>query len=306
MTRRPGLLLAFGFWLSTCGAALAGETAVTFTSVGASDQIPATLIVPEGTGPFPAIVIAHDCSGLGPRSSGAPGRWASLLVAEGYVVLIPDSFTPRGLPNGICTEKPERLRSASGYVRAGDAYAALDYLRTLPVVDRKHIGIMGGSHGGFTTLASMYVPIDPNNRLRAAKQDGFAAAIALYPSCTGPYGGWSTKRAEGNRGPVVAYAGAYQPIAPLLILIGEKDDWTPAEVCVRLAESARAQGYPVDIKVYPGAQHAFDSTAPVRFVEARNNANAPTGKGATTGGDPAAWADAKIQVSAFFARYLKR
>ena len=31
---------------------------------------------PDGPGPFPAVVIVHDCSGLGPRSSGAPGRWA--------------------------------------------------------------------------------------------------------------------------------------------------------------------------------------------------------------------------------------
>ncbi len=300
------LSLAFGVCLSVNGAAIAAETAVILTSVGASEQIPATLIVPEGAGPFPAIVIAHDCSGLGPRSSGAPRRWANLLVAEGYVVLIPDSFTPRGLPDGICTETAERIRSASGYVRAGDAYCALAYLRTLPGVDGKRVGMMGGSHGGFTTLASMYVPIDAKNRLRAAKQDGFAAAVALYPSCAGPYGGWSTKRADGNRGPVVGYAGTYQPIAPLLILIGETDDWTPAELCMRLAESARREAHPVEIKVYPGAHHAFDNANPVRFIEARSNPNSPTGKGATTGGDAAAWADAKVQVSAFFARYLKR
>ena len=297
--------LVFGLWLSIAGAAFAAETAVTLASVGAPVQVPATLIVPAGAGPFPAVVVMHDCSGLGPRSSGAPRRWADMLVAEGYVVLMPDSFTPRNLPNGICTESLERLRGASGFARAGDAYGALAHLRTLPTVDRKRIGIMGGSNGGFTTLASMYVPIDPKNRLRAAKQDGFAAAVALYPSCSGPYGRWSIQRAEGERGPVIGYSGAYQAIAPLLILIGEKDDWTPAETCRRLAESSRAEAHPVEIKIYPGAHHSFDNAAPVRFVEARSNANSPTGKGATTGGDAAAWADAKVQVSAFFARYLK-
>lgn len=306
MRRRGMLSLALGTWLAGAGSGFAAETAVTLASVGAPLQIPATLIVPDGAGPFPAIVVMHDCSGLGPRSSGAPRRWANLLVAEGYVVLMPDSFTPRNLPNGICTESLERLRGASGYARANDAYGALDYLRTLPAVDPKRIGLMGGSNGGFTTLASMYQPIDPKNRLRTAKQDGFAAAVALYPSCSGPYGRWSTQRAEGNRGPVIGYSGAYQSIAPLLILIGEKDDWTPAETCRRLAESSRAEAHPVEIKIYPGAQHSFDSAAPVRFVEARSNANSPTGKGATTGGDAAAWADAKIQVSAFFARHLKR
>ncbi len=305
MTRRGMLSLALSAWLAGIGSVIAAETTVTLTSVGAPLQIPATLILPDGAGPFPAIVVMHDCSGLGPRSSGAPRRWANQLVADGYVVLMPDSFTPRDLPNGICTESLERLRGASGFARAGDAYGALAYLRSLPAIDGKRIGLMGASNGGFTTLASMYVPLDPKNRLRAAKQDGFAAAVALYPTCGGPYGSWSTRRAEGNRGPVVGYSGVYQSIAPLLILIGEKDDWTPAETCRRLAESSRAETHPVEIKVYPGAHHSFDSAAPVRFVEARSNVNSPTGKGATIGGDAAAWADAKIQVSAFFARYLK-
>jgi hypothetical protein len=35
------------------------------------------------------------------------------------------------------------------------------------------------------------------------------------------------------------------------------------------------------------------------------NANAPGGRGATTGGDPGAWADSIREVSAFFARHLR-
>jgi dienelactone hydrolase len=65
-------------------------------------------------------------------------------------------------------------------------------------------------------------------------------------------------------------------------------------------------GYAVDIVVYPGAHHSFDSAAPVRFVAERTNSHAPGGKGATTGGDPAAWADAKLRVTEFFGRHLKR
>lgn len=78
-------------------------------------------------------------------------------------------------------------------------------------------------------------------------------------------------------------------MAPLLILIGEKDDWTPALPCQKLAESSRTTVYPVAITVYPGAHHSFDSDRPVRYVAARVNRNAPGGRGATTGGDPGAW-----------------
>ena len=94
-------------------------------------------------------------------------------------------------------------------------------------------------------------------------------------------------------------------MTPLLILIGEKDDWTPAEHCRVLAERAQAAGYPVMITIYPGANHSFDSNAPVRYLDNRRNANQPDGHGATTGGDPAAWADSIAQVKAFFGRYLE-
>ena len=93
--------------------------------------------------------------------------------------------------------------------------------------------------------------------------------------------------------------------APLLILIGDKDDWTPAEPCRQLTEAARRAGQPVTIKIYPGAHHSFDSDRPVRYVEARNNPSSPTSRGATTGGDPAAWADSIREVADFFRRYLK-
>jgi len=287
------------------GTAAAGERVVGITPVGRSESLPATLLTPDGKGPFPAIVMLHDCSGLGPRSSGAPRRWADELLAQGFVVILPDSFGPRDLPNGICTEDPARSRAAGPLVRAADAYGALAYLRALPEVDGKRVGVMGGSHGGFSTLAIMYVQIDRNNPLGHAKRDGFAAAIALYPACGSRFGTWIVHREDGNRGLITGYSGAYQPIAPLLILIGEADDWTPAEPCIRLAEASQAAGYPVEIKVYPGAHHSFDSNAPKRFVGARNNINTPGGKGATTSGQAEAWADAKRQVASFFARHLK-
>lgn len=287
------------------GTALAAERAVEISPTGASDRFPAILLTPEGAGPFPAVVIMHDCSGLGPRSSGAPRRWGEELAAQGYVVIIADSFSPRGLPNGVCAEAPERLRTANHYVRVADAYGALDFLRTLPIVDGKRVGIMGGSHGGSSTLASMVDPGDARTSQALAKRDGFAAGIALYPSCGQRFGTWSVTRENGNRGPVTGYAGVYKPIAPLLILAGEVDDWTPAEPCVRMAAAARAQGLPLEIKVYPGAHHAFDSANRVVFNPNRNNGYSDTGKGATTGGQAEAWADAKLQVRAFFARHLK-
>lgn len=247
---------------------------------GISEQLPAMLFTPAGPGPFPAIVIMHDCSGLGPRSSGAPGRWAELLVAEGYVVFMPDSFTTRGHADGVCTFAGATRNDVSPIRRASDARAAFAYVRTLPYVDGRRVGLMGGSHGGSTTL----------NAMAGGDRGGFGAAVALYPACA----------------PFLNVLGRpYAPVGPVLILMGDADDWTPAEPCQKLATAARAAGHPVDIKVYPGAHHSFDSRNPVRYVATRMNRNSPTGRGATTGGDPDAWADSIRCVKTFFAERLK-
>ena len=101
--------------------------------------------------------------------------------------------------------------------RAGDAHAALAYARALPGVDARRIGIMGGSHGGTTTLNAMMAPKGDAGPLVDEKRNGFAAGVALYPRCV---------------------ADVYRPVAPVLILIGEKDDRTPAEPCRKLAETS--------------------------------------------------------------------
>ena len=270
--------------LAACAGRASDGVLTTSAPNGAREEIPVAIDKPEGPGPFPAVVILHDCSGVGPRSSGAPARWARELGAQGYVTLIPDSFTTRGHPDGVCTDASPSRGEVAPSRRVRDAYAALARVRALPYVDGRRVGLMGGSHGGSTTLASMAAPEHAWDLLAREKRAGFAAAVALYPGCG---------------------TGTYRPVAPVLILIGEKDDWTPAAPCVKLAASTRATEHPVAITVYPGAHHSFDSDRPVRFVAARVNGNAPGGRGATTGGDAAAWADSIRRVTAFFGAHLK-
>lgn len=313
---RPAVKPLWRILIIGIGAALAtgARAAVPFSSTpvsvpsttgGVRQDVPATLLKPDGDGPFPAIVMLHDCSGLGPRSSGAPLRWATLLAGEGYLVILPDSFTPRGFAGGVCEVSPAaRTDNVNPLPRAIDAYATLAYLRTLSYVDGEHVGVMGGSHGGTTTLVVDETSVSSTSMLAAARKNGFAAAIAFYPGCGGHFGAWNVTR-NGAFGPVTGYIGTYQPAAPLLILIGEKDDWSPADYCRELASRAQAAGYPVTLKVYPGALHSFDSDRPPRYIADRRNINKPNGMGATTGGDPAAWADSIAEVKAFFARYLK-
>ena len=114
--------LAFAFFFAA-GCSVTGSTSSITTTApnGIPEQIPMTLLKPDGTGPFPAVVIMHDCSGLGPRSSGAPSRWGSELLTQGYVVIIPDSFTTRGHASGVCTDPSPSRTEVSPARRIGDA-----------------------------------------------------------------------------------------------------------------------------------------------------------------------------------------
>ena len=297
------LSLCFVF-LGGCVGTTSGVLISTTAPNGASEQIKATLVKPDGPGPFAAVVIVHDCSGLGPNSSGAPDRWARELVRRGYVILIPDSFTTRGHPGGVCTDPSPSAAEVNPFRRVRDAYAALAYVRTLSYVDGSRVGLMGGSHGGTTTLAAMAAPESGSGPLAREKRAGFAAAVALYPRCGVRFGDWRVAHQYGDHGPISDYIGVYKPIAPVLILIGEKDDWCPPEPCQKLAEVAHQAGCPVAIKVYPGAYHSFDSSAPVRYDATRVNPDSASGRGATTGGNPKAWEDSIHDVIAFFGQHL--
>jgi dienelactone hydrolase len=89
---------------------------------------------------------------------------------------------------------------------------------------------------------------------------------------------------------------------PLLILIGEADDWTAAAPCHDLVTAAKAAGESVEIIGYAGAYHDFDHpNLPVHTIEGLAFASSGTGI-AHTGTSPAARADALIRVPAFLAR----
>lgn len=265
---------------------LSGATHVSFPSHDAdlTKQQPTTLdawlMRPEGAGPFPAIIFLHGCAGLY-RKSGteiAPREheYAERFVKQGYVVLMPDSFTPRGVDE-ICSRHDRTVRAF--YERNRDAYGALVWLESQPFTRADRIGLLGWSNGGITVLGT--IAHETQSRPAALAHD-FRVAVAFYPDCR-----QALRRAEWS-----------PPVAPLHILIGEKDDWTPASPCVDLVSDAQGHGATIDIVVYPDAYHDFDD--PEMQVHVRHNVATTDSGTATIGMNPAARADAIERVTRIF------
>jgi len=249
--------------------------------------------LPEGTGPFPAVVVMHSCSGLDGSGAVTLKMWTDFMLANGYAVALPDSFQPRGRRGGVCTSPG--FDWVAYHIRGADAHKARRQLQANPRIDPARISVAGGSNGGVATLAAVNAKMIADGKLDADGRPGFRSAIALYPECGITYGDWVATKRPPN--PVMA--GTFESAVPMMILIGASDDWTPAKPCEELVRAA--SGRPVSIKVYPGAHHAFDHpTQSVVFNPRATNINNPMG-GATIGNDPAALADSRQQVLKFLA-----
>ncbi|MDR3438324.1 dienelactone hydrolase family protein [Telmatospirillum sp.] len=269
-------------WLAGGRTAKALED-VSFPSLdAAATEVHGVLVKPVGPGPFPAVVGMHGCGGLFNRQGKLVAResaWAETLSARGYVVLFPDSFGSRHL-GGACADGGPNARPWAE--RSYDAYGALRYLQSLPFVIGDRIGLVGWSHGGGTVLFTVAAATE--TRPAELPKGDFRAAVAFYP-------GWCSARQLGD---------SWTTKIPLLLAIGDADDWTRARPCVERLQSAIDGGAPVRIKTYDGAYHDFDwpgmvvhswTPHPDRTVHTGENAEART--------------DALSRVPAFLDEFLK-
>lgn len=228
----------------------------------------AALVQPTGPQRGLAVIALHGCGGPFPSRDGS---WAVILAKAGHPVLLPDSFGSRGL--GSQCRNPNREVTPSGK-RRQDAIAAGEWMAAQPGLAPDGIALIGWSNGGGTVLSTARQAPDLPHGL-------FQRFVAFYPGCA--------TRAKDRR---------WEPAGPLLVLVGEVDDWTPAPPCRDLAARYPEQ---ITLRVYPDAYHDFD--APDDPVRVRSGlATPPSGTGrAHTGTNPAAREDVLKRVPEFLA-----
>lgn len=225
-------------WPMAAGAAGAVQD-VTFptnvvprTTNAAAVTLKARLHLPEAPqGPIAAVIIT-------PSSGGVQAErevfYAEELAKAGIAALVIDSFGARGVASTLYDQ-----RTVTAFQTANDAMAGLAFLARDPRFLADRIGITGVSKGG---IAALNTGLSIQRRWMSAS-DGlkFAAHAPIAPACT-----WINRS--------LATTGA-----PILFLLAELDDQTPAAPCIAMAARLKAAGNPkVEVRMFKGAHHAWE------------------------------------------------
>jgi dienelactone hydrolase len=244
---------------------------------GKAVQITAQLYRPAGQQRLPAVAIFHGCGGVGANNA----RMAQLLQGWGYIALVVDSFSARGLKDVCGGNWPTQ---ADAERRAHDIDAALSWLAAQSYVDPARLAFMGYSYGGGVALLRALSPVADSGKPAAR------AAILVYPDCA---------LAEAL-GPRLAVR------QPTLFAMGALDDWTPVAQCKAVIDRVVQGRELIETRIYEGAHHSFDALGlPVRYLDGVGNRSKPGGCcGAHYGANEAAWKAFVADVKAFLAKTL--
>lgn len=197
-------------------------------------KIEAYLYKPEGAGPFPVVIYNHG-SRAGQERTEVPFKYvATVLVAQGYAVLVPER---RGYGKSDGQTFSEEVGGDVGQKlihrfeeESTDLIAALDYLKTVNFVDFKRKAIMGWSHGGVATILTA-----------SKREDAFRAVIDQAG------GALSWKRSTALQNALTEAARKIK--APVLCMDAENDATTDAVKTV--ASAVRSAGTPEKTIIYP-------------------------------------------------------
>lgn len=184
--------------------------------------------------------------------------WAQYLVGKGYTWLAPNF---RG-STGYGLEFERANRDAWGAGDTEDCLAAADYLKAMPWIDPRRLGIYGASYGSY--LAVCALAFDPDYR--------FTAAVAKYGDCN-----ILTSWAQGERGArqemerMMGHPALWRenylngsPVlkadrirAPILIVHGLEDEIVHPLQSEELVEALKREGKTYEYRTYPDEGHGL-------------------------------------------------
>jgi carboxymethylenebutenolidase len=221
---------------------VAGEVKVPSGGV----EVPAYRAAPEGTGPFPTVLVVHEIFGVHEHIKDVCRRWAKL----GYYAIAPDLFARQGdasaekdmqkLMSGIVGKTPDAEVIA-------DLDATLAFAELEKTADVSRAAVTGFCWGGREVW------------LYAAHNPKLKAGVAWY----GPLARPQTDLAPKNPPDIVG-----QLKVPVLGLYGGQDKGITKDQVVAMQEKLAAAGGASKIIVYEDAGHAFYADYRPSYVKA--------------------------------------
>lgn len=146
----------------TSTVALTGYTRADIIYQSCGALVPAYLLIPDGSGPFPGVVAMHQTIPQGRDEVVGIKGSANLafgleLVLRGYVVIAPDMITAGSrVVDGKYYDTSDFYAAHPSWSAMGamlnDHKAAVSVLASLPMVDSERIGSIGHSLGGHNSL----------------------------------------------------------------------------------------------------------------------------------------------------------
>jgi dipeptidyl aminopeptidase/acylaminoacyl peptidase len=237
-------------------------------SQGKPREIPAWVYKPAGPGPYPVLINIHG----GPEGQAQPvfsanvQQWAAEV---GYAVIQPNVRGSSGygktylaLDNGMKREDSVR-----------DIGALLDWIATQPDLDAKRVVVIGGSYGGYMTLASM---THYNDRLRGAIDIVGISNFVTFLESTAEYRRDLRRPEYGDeRDPKMR--GFFQKISPLnnagkitkpmLVVQGQNDPRVPVTEAEQMVAKIRANGGEVWYLVGLNEGHGFQKRDNIDYYQ---------------------------------------
>ncbi len=206
-------------------------------------------------GRAPGVVFPH--GGPTGQTTDYFSRTVQSLASRGYVVIAPNVRGSTGYGRAFMEANKKDL---GGGDLVDEVYAA-KFLAAAGYVDKKKIGITGGSYGGYMTL--MAVGKTPDLWAAAVEEYGIIDWFAMYEHEAPPLRQYEI----GLLGDPVKDKAVYvasspmtyikQAKAPLLVLQGDNDIRVPKEQAEKVVDALKAQGTVVDSHFYAGEGHGF-------------------------------------------------
>lgn len=187
------------------------------------------LFKPNSPAPWNLVVLGSNCSGLEDKF------WRLIapdLLSKGYAVLLADVFNPRGFSRAC-----ENQLDYKFIARINDPFVILTGLRT----DSRFKKIAWGGHSTGAGTAFTIAYRDARRFLFNKNGQFYDAYFGVAASCETAF---NETRLD----------------APLLLISGAKDDYTPPEPCVQQISKLKSDGQPGELLLIEGVNHEMSTS----------------------------------------------